>query len=90
LKLLFAADVPFRCLYKGVAKQKLNLFQFSSTTMAQAGASATKVMRCHIGYASLIGALHRIPNNIALKNGPQASKLNPLESRIGIIEANAC
>jgi hypothetical protein len=65
LKLLFAADVPFRCLHGGVAKQKLNLFQFSSPTMAQAGASATKVMRCKIGYASLTGtSLHRIPNNI--------------------------
>jgi len=55
LKLLFAADVPFRGLHGGVAKQKLNLFQFSSPTMAQAGASATKVMRCKIGYASLTG-----------------------------------
>jgi len=70
LKLLFAPDVPFRCLHGGVAKQKLNLFQFSSTTMAQAGASATKVMSCKIGYASVTGtSLHRIPNNIGSHTG---------------------
>jgi len=41
LKVLFAADVTLRCLHGSVAQQKLNLFQFSSTTMAQAGASAS-------------------------------------------------
>jgi hypothetical protein len=30
LKLLFASDVPLRCLHGSVAKQKLNLFQFAS------------------------------------------------------------
>jgi|SRR5882724_4845138 len=36
LKLLFASDVPLRGLHRSVAKEKLNLFQFASTTMAQA------------------------------------------------------
>jgi hypothetical protein len=40
LKFLFTSDVPFSGLHSGVAKEKLNLLQFSSTTMAQAGASA--------------------------------------------------
>jgi hypothetical protein len=44
LKLLLASDVPFRGLHKGVAKEKQNLFQFASTTMAQAGASAAKIV----------------------------------------------
>jgi hypothetical protein len=34
LKLLFASDVPLRCLHRSVAKQKLNLFEFASTAMA--------------------------------------------------------
>ncbi len=44
LKLLFASDVPLRCLHRSVAKQKLNLFEFASTTMAEPGASATKIV----------------------------------------------
>src|SRR6266403_1940816 len=36
LKLLFASDVPLRGLHRSVAKEKLNLFQFASTTMAEA------------------------------------------------------
>ncbi len=46
LKVLFAADVPFRCLH-GVAKQKLNLLRFSSTTIAG-------VRKCDEG--------HEVPN----------------------------
>jgi hypothetical protein len=55
LKLLFASDVPFRGLNRGVAKEKLNLFQFASTTMTQAGASAAKIMGCQIVYTGLLG-----------------------------------
>jgi hypothetical protein len=44
LKLLFASDVPLRCLHRSVAKQKLNLFKFASTTMAQPGASAANIV----------------------------------------------
>ena len=38
LKFLLASDVPFRRLHQGVAKEKLNLLQFASTSMAEAGA----------------------------------------------------
>jgi hypothetical protein len=51
LQLLFASDVPLRCLHRSVAKQKLNLFQFASQAVAKAAASAAKVVRCHVVYA---------------------------------------
>jgi hypothetical protein len=35
LKLPFASDVPLRGLHRSVTEEKLNLFQFPSTTMAQ-------------------------------------------------------
>jgi hypothetical protein len=44
LELLFASDVPLGCLHRSVARQKLNLFQFTSTTMAKPGAFAAKVV----------------------------------------------
>jgi hypothetical protein len=37
LKLLFASDASLRCLHRSVAKQKLKLFQFASTTIARPG-----------------------------------------------------
>ncbi len=47
------------------AKEKLNLFQFASTTMAQARASAAKIVGCQIVYAGLPGApLHRVPDYV--------------------------
>lgn len=54
-----------------MAKQKLNLFQLTSTSVAQAGASAAKVVGCQIVYAGLSGAaLHRVGN------GPVESTLS--------------
>ena len=48
-----------------MAKQKLNLFEFAAATMAEAGASATKIVGCQVGYAGLTGAsLHRIPDYV--------------------------
>jgi hypothetical protein len=65
LKLLFASDVPVGCLDRSVAKQKLNLFEFASTTMTQAGAGAAQIVGCQIVYAGLSGApLHRVPDYI--------------------------
>ena len=47
------------------AKEKLNLFQFAPTTMAQACASAAKVVGCQIAYAGLPGApLHCVPDYV--------------------------
>jgi hypothetical protein len=65
LKLLFASDVPLRGLHRSVTEEKLNLFQFASTTMAQARASAAKIVGCQIAYAGLPGApLHRVPDYV--------------------------
>ena len=63
------AFVCFRCTApwsaQKRAKEKLNLFQFPSTTMAQARARAVKIVGCKIAYASLPGAaLHRVPNYV--------------------------
>jgi hypothetical protein len=52
LQLLFATNVPF-VVCTSVAKQKLNLFQVASTSVAQAGASAAKVVWCQIVYAGV-------------------------------------
>jgi hypothetical protein len=41
---LLASDVPFRRLHRGVAKQKLHLFEFATTQVAEAGATATKIV----------------------------------------------
>jgi hypothetical protein len=72
LKLLFASDVPFRGLHRSVAKEKLNLFQFASATMAQARASPAKIVGRQITYAGLSGApLHGVPDDI----GRHASSL---------------
>lgn len=43
--ILFASDVPLRRLHRGVAKQKLDLFEFAATQVAEAGATATKIVR---------------------------------------------
>jgi len=65
LQLLIAADIPFRCLHRGVAKQKLNLFQFASGAVAQAGASAAEAMWCEMIYAGLFSApLHCVPDHV--------------------------
>ena len=55
-----------------MAKEKLNLLQFASTTMAEPGASAAKIVRRQIVYAGVSGApLHRVPDDI----GRHASSL---------------
>jgi integrase len=53
-----------------VAKQKLDLFEFASTTMAEPGASATKIVGCQVDYAGLTGtSLHRIPDYVGCHAG---------------------
>ena len=48
-----------------MGKEKLNLFQFASTTMTLAGASAAKIMGWQIRLYGLFGApLHRIPDYV--------------------------
>jgi hypothetical protein len=41
---LFAAQVAFRRLYRNVAQEKLDLFQFATCKMAQTCASAAQIV----------------------------------------------
>ena len=48
-----------------MAKQKLDLFEFASTTVAEARAAATKIVGRQIAYADTLGAaFDRIPNYV--------------------------
>jgi hypothetical protein len=48
-----------------VTKEELNLSEFASGLMAEAGASATKVVGCQMFKADSFGvSLHRIPDNV--------------------------
>ena len=60
---LFAAQVSFRSLYGNVAKQELNLFEFTAGLMAQPRACAPQIMRCESVDARLGGGLlNHAPN----------------------------
>ena len=54
-EVLPASDVSFRRLHRRVTKEKLNLFEFATSLMAQAGASATKIVRCQMVNADSFG-----------------------------------
>src|ERR1700685_2405311 len=70
LKLLFASDVPLCSLHRSVAEEKLNLFQFASTTVAEACACATQIVGCQIADAGLPSApFHRIPHYVSCHAG---------------------
>src|SRR5271169_136049 len=61
----FLHIIPFRRLHRSMAEQKLDLFEFASTSMADARAAATKIVRCQIAYAGLLGAtFDRIPDYV--------------------------
>jgi hypothetical protein len=48
-----------------VTKEKLNLFEFASGIMAEAGASATKIVGCQMVNADSFGvSLHGIPDYV--------------------------
>jgi len=65
-EVLPASDVPFGCLHGRVTKEKLNLFEFPSSTMTEAGAGATKIVgRETVNADSLGTSLHRIPDYVA-------------------------
>ena len=42
---LFATEISFGCLNRNVTKQKLNLFEFTSGSLAKPSTSSTEVMR---------------------------------------------
>ena len=48
---LLGAQITFSSLDRQMPEQKLDLLKFATCTLAQAGARATKVMRCKLGYA---------------------------------------
>jgi hypothetical protein len=57
---------PFRRLHRSTAEHKLDLFEFSSISMAEAGATATKIVGRQIVYAGPRG----IPfDNLKAKRG---------------------
>jgi hypothetical protein len=64
-ELLPASDVPFGRLHRRMTKEKLNLFEFASGLMAEAGASATKIVGCQMVNADSFGvSLHGIPDHV--------------------------
>jgi hypothetical protein len=64
-EVLSASDVPFGRLHRRVTKEELNLFEFASSLMAEAGASATKIVGCQMVNADSFGvSLHGIPDYV--------------------------
>jgi hypothetical protein len=52
-----------------VTKEKLNLFEFASGVMAEAGAGATKIVGCQMFNADSFGvSLHGIPNYLGCRS----------------------
>ena len=49
-----ASDVPLRRLYRRVTEQELNLFEFASSAMTEAGTSAAKIMRVRDGQCRFV------------------------------------
>jgi hypothetical protein len=66
-----------------VAKQKLNLFQFASTTMAESGATATKIVGRQIVNAGLLGTpFHCIPDYICCYASFLSCRALPFKTRL--------
>jgi hypothetical protein len=65
-----------------VAKQKLDLFEFASASMAETGATATKIVRRQILYAGLLGTpFDRIPDYVVCHSSTLSRSIpqNPSE-----------
>lgn len=77
-KLLPTSDVPFGCLHRRVAQEKLNLFEFSPSAMAEAGACTTKIVGRKMIDADSVGILfYRGPNNIGSDSKTQFGPVFP-------------
>jgi hypothetical protein len=64
-KVLPASDVPYGRLHRRVTEEKLDLFEFATGLMAEAGARATKIAGCQMVNAESFGVcLHCIPDNV--------------------------
>ena len=67
LKVLFAAEVSFRGFHGRVAKKKLNLFELTSASVAETGATAAWVVGCQMVDAGLFSTtFHRLPDQLAV------------------------
>ena len=65
-EVLPASDVPFGRLHRRVTKEKLNLLEFPSSTMTEAGAGATKIVGRETVNTDSLGILfHCIPDYVA-------------------------
>lgn len=61
-EVLPASDVPFGRLHRRVTKEKLNLLEFPSSIMTEAGAGVTTIVRRETVNADSLGILfYRIP-----------------------------
>jgi hypothetical protein len=64
-KILFAPDVPLGGLHRCVTQQGLNLFEFASCLMAEAGTCATKIVGSEMVKADSFGiSLHGVPDYV--------------------------
>jgi hypothetical protein len=64
-KILFTAEIAFRCLDGCMPQQELNLLQFATARVAQLRTGSSQVMRCNMLQArSLAASLDHIPHDI--------------------------
>jgi len=64
-EILFAAEIAFRGLDRGMPQQELNLLQLATIRVAQLRASSPQVMRCDMLQArSLAASLDYVPHDI--------------------------
>jgi hypothetical protein len=62
---LLAPDVSFGRLHRRVTKEKLKLFELASCALAEAGATATKIVWCQIFDSGSPGtSFYRTPDYI--------------------------
>ena len=64
-EILFAAEIAFRRLDRGMPQQELNLLQLATAGVAQLRAGSPQVMRCNMLQArSLAAGLDYVPHDI--------------------------
>ena len=61
---LLAAEIAFSCLHGNVTEKELDLFQFSTRSMAQLRARAPQIMRRYMGEPEFSSVLfHNMPDD---------------------------
>src|SRR5580692_9332195 len=55
-EILFAAEIPFRCLDRCMAEQELNLLQFAAARVAQLRTGPPQVVRCDMLHPGSLAA----------------------------------